>query len=132
MENILIKYFGFKKILSIFPELYNYQQYAPLILRLSVGLIFLGDGWQDIKKKNGIKLLNTSTGSLKIISGLALVFGIYTQLWALVAGLLSLFNMAVSLRDGDWQKLKYDLLMLIITLSLLFSGPGLYAIDLPL
>lgn len=130
--NIVIKYLGLNKILSIFPGLYNYREYAPLLLRASVGLVFLSDGWQDLKKKGGIKLLNILIGTLKIVSGVALIFGIYTQLWAGVAALLSLFNITLSLGDGNWQKLKYYLIIFVILISLILSGPGLYAIDLPL
>lgn len=128
----IVKYFGFNKILSIFPGLYNYREYAPLLLRASIGLVFLGDGWQDVKKRGGMKTFNIVVGSLKIVSGLALLFGAYTQLWTLIAGMLSLFNITLSIREGDWQKIKYYLIIFIILTSLLLSGPGLYAIDLPL
>ncbi|HRY62461.1 MAG TPA: hypothetical protein P5056_01690 [Candidatus Paceibacterota bacterium] len=129
---ILTKYFGFKKILSIFPELYNYAGYSPLLLRLSVGVIYFGDGLQDLKKKSGTKIFNTTLGVLKIISGLFLFFGLYAQLWAIVAICLSIFNIFLSVGEGNWQKLKYNFLILTITASLMLSGPGLYALDLPL
>lgn len=129
---IVTKYFGFNKILSIFPELYNYKEYSPLILRSSVGIIFVGDGWRDINKRGGLKIFNIIIGSLKIISGLALLFGTYTQLWALVAGGISVFNIFFCFKEGNYQKVKYYLLVLIILISILLSGPGLYSIDLPL
>jgi uncharacterized membrane protein YphA (DoxX/SURF4 family) len=132
MQDIIIKNLGLKKILSLFPELYNYSGYAPLILRFSAGVYFIGDGWEDIGKRGGIKLINILVGSLKIISGVALTIGIYTQLWAAVACVLLIFSMIISMGDGDWIKARYNFLLIVIAASLILSGPGLYAMDLPL
>lgn len=130
--NTISTSFGFKKILSLFPEIYNYSGYAPLILRLSLGVSFVGDGIEDINKKGGIKILNILVGVLKIISGIALTLGIYTQLWASVACMLLIFSMIISMGDGDWNKARYNFILTIISASLILSGPGLYAMDLPL
>jgi len=124
---------GYKKIFSIFPELYNFREFSPFILRITVAVIFMNMGWRDITKKTGWKIINFILGITKIATGVFLLVALYTQVAALFAIVLSLFKILSDLKSGEYKyNLGYHTLILVVSLSLLLTGPGTFSIDLPL
>ncbi len=124
---------GYKKIFSIFPELYNFREFSPFILRITVAVIFMNMGWRDITKKTGWKIINFILGITKIATGIFLLVALYTQVAALFAIVLSLFKILSDLKSGEYKyNLGYHTLILVVSLSLLLTGPGTFSIDLPL
>lgn len=124
---------GYKKIFSIFPELYNFREFSPFILRITVSVIFINMGWKDITKKTGWKIINFILGITKIATGIFLLVALYTQVAALFAIVLSLFKILSDLKSGEYKyNLGYHTLILVVSLSLLLTGPGTFSIDLPL
>ncbi|MCX6731524.1 MAG: hypothetical protein NTX55_00865 [Candidatus Parcubacteria bacterium] len=98
-------------MLSVFPELFNYSQIAPLIFRIALAVILIRIGY-----KNGL------IGIVQILTAVLLFLGLFTQ----IAGLLAI---------GACYKIKERKLMLLIfaiAVSLMLLGPGLFSIDLPL
>lgn len=134
-------------MLNPFPEFLNYSTIAPLLLRLVVGFIFIDLGLLKFKeeKKNWINSFETLRinpadlfvpvyGLLQIIGGIFLITGFFTQ----IASLFFIFSTGSELYI-EWkfkEILKRDmvfyLLIFVISISLLLTGAGSFAFDLPL
>lgn len=124
---------GYKKVFSIFPELYNFREFSPFILRVTLAVIFINMGWKDITRKNGWRIINFILGITKIATGIFMFIALYTQVAALFAITLSLFKILSDLKSGEYKyNLGYHTLILVVSLSLLLTGPGAFSIDLPL
>jgi len=134
-------------MLNPFPDLLVYSLLAPLILRVIVGYIFIDLGMLAFKTERerwfiSLKTLNIPSptlavkilGIIEIVGGIMLIVGFYTQVAALVLGLLTLAEAQVEYRDPAILKRSFVfyVMLLGILLSLLLSGAGAFAIDLPL
>ena len=132
---------------SVFQELLNYSLLAPLILRLVVGLIFLDLGflkfgsekarWIASFKTLGLHpadLLLSFYALIQIVGGLFLITGFLTQVATLVFVVFTGLELTVEWKVREILKrdLVFYLLIFTISLSLALTGPGAYAIDLPL
>ena len=134
-------------MLNPFPELLMYSFFAPLVLRVVLGLIFLDLGVLKFRGERERWLASfealrlrpadfflTLYGLLQIAGGIMLIIGFWTQVAALAFVIFTGIELYV-----EWQAreiLKRDmvfyLLAFVISLSLLLSGAGAYAIDIPL
>ncbi len=134
-------------MLNPFPDLLVYSLLAPFILRVVVGLIFVNLGILAFKneKKSWVTSLSTLQipkpevavkilGAIEMVGGFMLLVGAYTQIAALVLGLLTFVEAYVEYKDPTILKRNFVFysLILAILLSLLLSGAGAFAIDLPL
>jgi uncharacterized membrane protein YphA (DoxX/SURF4 family) len=134
-------------MLNPFPELLNYALLAPLLLRVVVGLIFLDLGFLKFRSEKerwmasfetlGLKptdLFVSLYGALQIIGGLMFIFGFYTQIAALFFVLATGTELYVEWKAREILKrdMVFYLLVFVISLSLLLTGAGAFAIDLPL
>jgi uncharacterized membrane protein YphA (DoxX/SURF4 family) len=132
---------------NIFPELFSFTLIAPFILRIVLGLIFLNLGSLKLgKEKLGwISSLNILkirpagffTGLLGIVEtvgGFLLILGAYTQLTALILGVISLCEMFIEYKEESILKrdFVFYLLLTAICASLLLTGAGFFAIDIPI
>lgn len=133
-------------MLSIFPELLNYSIWGIFIIRLVISftLFYLAGELIFKKQKEITQKISSETGNssfkhvwikgnlwfLSLTSFLVagfLVIGFLTQISAIIAAYL-LFNLMYVDRE---QKFFY-IVLAIISLTLLFFGPGPWSIDLPL
>jgi uncharacterized membrane protein YphA (DoxX/SURF4 family) len=134
-------------MLNPFPDLLTYSLLAPFLLRIVAGLIFIDLGtlafrgekmsWQNSLIKLRIPKPNLAVkifGAIEIAGGIMLILGFYTQIAALVLALFTFAETYVEYKDPTILKRNFVfyLMLLIILLSLLFSGAGAFAIDLPL
>lgn len=134
-------------MLSVFPELLNYSLLAPFLLRVVVGLIFIDLGalifrtekerWVASFETIGLRPTSFFVplyGAIQIAGGTLLLIGLWTQVAALVFALITLMELYVELRAREVLKrdLVFYLLLFTISVSLLLTGPGGYAFDLPL
>lgn len=132
-------------MVSLFPQLFVYQEVAPLILRVVLGLVFIVHGYAKFKGFSGIAEWLGSIGfkpgkfwafvllATEFFGGILLVIGLFTQLAAgLIAIIMLVAIFKVNLNKGFKGGYELDLVLLAIAVALLFLGPGLYAIDLPL
>ena len=83
--------------MPLFPTLLQYADAGFFILRLAVGVVFLYHGWPKIKNpKQMASGIGWPTGAVTLlglvesISGLALMFGVWTQLAALLLAIVML------------------------------------------
>jgi uncharacterized membrane protein YphA (DoxX/SURF4 family) len=119
-------------MLNPFPSLLVYSTLAPLILRLALGLVFLDLGYFNLKMRK-VPLLYI-TGFLEVAGAIMLFFGYYTQIAALGFALLTGIELYIEWKNENILKgdLVFYLLLFAISLSLLLSGAGAFAKDLPL
>lgn len=134
-------------MLNPFPDLLTYGLLAPFILRVVAGLIFVNlgilvfknekDRWLSsltVLKIPNPKIALKVLGAIEIAGGIMFILGFYTQLAALVLGLLTFAEAYTEYKDPLILKRNFVFytMLLAITLSLLLSGAGAFAIDLPL
>ena len=132
---------------SLLPDLFSYASLSPVILRLILGLVLLNLGWLKLhQEKNGWimfmramnvpkpRLVISTFGIIEIIGGLMFMAGLYTQSIALVFILLGAIQLFIESKEESLLRrdVVFYLLITAISLSLLLTGPGMYAIDLPL
>ena len=136
-----------ERMLSIFPFLLTYQLVAPLILRLTLGAIFVDFGWAKLGRQKTEKVAFFETIGLKpgityvwlialieIATGLLLIAGFLTQIVALIAGIIMIISIVLKKKyPTSFESSSCFLIVcMVIALSLLLTGPGFFAFDLPL
>ncbi len=134
-------------MLNPFPDLLTYSLLAPFILRVVAGLIFINLGVLLFKEEKERWFISLSTlkipnpklaikifGCIEIVGGAMFILGFYTQITALVLALLTFAETYVEYKDPAILKRNFVfyIMLLAIVLSLLLSGAGAFAIDLPL
>jgi uncharacterized membrane protein YphA (DoxX/SURF4 family) len=121
-------------MLSLFPQLFTYQELAPFILRLTAGLISIGFAYS--KLKNPAERLNFGVGLVQFCAGVLLIAGFLTQLAAGLIILAVLFDLLrpASLSQGrpGLKNYKFMIFLVAVLVALMFLGPGFFSIDLPL
>ncbi len=134
-------------MLNPFPEFLNYALLAPFLLRVVLGLIFIDLGWLTFKGERGrwkavfemlrlrpVSLFVPLYGAIQIAGGLLLLVGLWTQVAALVFAILTFAELYVEWSEGSILKrdISFYILIFVISLSLLLTGAGAYAFDIPL
>jgi len=134
-------------MLNPFPDLLTYSLLAPLLLRLTLGLIFIDLGVLKLRAEKSRWITSFETlylrpadlfvniyAFLQIIGGALLIFGLWTQIAALMFVILTGAELYIEWRMREVLKrdLTFYFLLFIISLSLLFTGAGAYALDIPL
>ncbi|MEA2112944.1 MAG: hypothetical protein U9P50_03165 [Patescibacteria group bacterium] len=127
-------------ILNPLPELLSYAFLAPLLLRLVIGFYFLEQFSNIINikyvNKTEINVSNTFKYliGLKTLAALALIIGFYTQIAVLILIVLIIFDIYLEQKTGKIKKTKIQFYTFIIAilLTLLTTGAGFFAIDMPL
>lgn len=132
-------------MLSLFPQLLDFQFFAPLILRVILGLVFIAHGYPKLKGFSGTadwldsigfkpaKFWALVLGLTEFVGGIFLVIGLFVQP---VAGLIAIVMLVaifkVKIKQGFVGGYEFELVLLAIALALMLLGAGAYAIDLPL
>lgn len=133
-------------MLNPFPDLLVLSLLAPFILRIAIGVILLKSGYTRITgggTRSAIDITNqwkTSMlspvwyiGALEAIAGGFLIVGFLTQIAALVGGLVAIKALVrKGGLAGTGRTKAFYVLMLVICVSLLLTGAGALAFDLPL
>jgi uncharacterized membrane protein YphA (DoxX/SURF4 family) len=127
-------------MLSLFPELFDFSLVAVTLLRVVAGWFFLYLGMRLVRAAWGVRnrgahiwLLGALYGLAHTVIGAFLFVGLMTQLAAGAGALLAILTYTVNTSHertrGDRQ---VQFLLAVICVSLIFLGPGLMAVDLPL
>lgn len=129
-------------------SLFVYKDFAPLLIRLMLGAAFVVHGYPKLfgrERRQGFaewleslglkpgKLWAFLSGGGEFFGGIALIFGLYTQ----VAAILIAINMLVAMWKAKWGQVGFaadggweiDLAYLVMALSLLLSGAGVWSLD---
>ena len=137
-------------MMNPFPTLLAFGLVAPLILRVTLGGIFVIEGYKHLtsgreqrrvllesKLGDVAKTAVWISGGLEMLMGTFFIIGFLTQLVAILAGLSSIKVLYRKWRRSELAALEpYSpmlyLLIVAISLSLLFSGAGFLAVVRPL
>lgn len=134
-------------MLSPFPVLLSFGLLAPFLIRVLLGIFFVRYGWFKIGKGRGEKIVFFEkaglhpgnifvliSGITEIVGGIMLILGLYTQVAAIVLSLIIFGAVIIKFRRPTILTADMDFYILLFatTLSLLFSGAGAFAFDLPL
>lgn len=114
---------------SLFPELFNFSFIAPFALRIALGATFANNGFNIILRKN--KISQRVFGGIIFLSGLFLVIGLFVQAVSLAISLIIIIDSVVYYKQND-KNLSEMFIKLAIAVSLILTGPGIFALDLPL
>jgi uncharacterized membrane protein YphA (DoxX/SURF4 family) len=136
-------------ILNPFPDLLTYSLFAPTILRIIFGVYLImfgyGKAMTKITDTGTVVLDNTKKpfpsptalrilGVIELVVGICFILGLGVQIASIIAILIFLFGMILYDKFNPPKKLSRSILFLflMIAVSLLLSGAGHLAIDLPL
>lgn len=134
-------------MLNPFPELLTYSFFAPFILRVVVGLIFLDLGMLKFKGEKERWLASFETlnlkpadlllslyASLQILGGILLLIGLWVQVAALAFVIFVGTELYIEWKAREILKrdLVFYILIFTISLTLLITGAGAFAVDIPL
>ncbi|MDP3996600.1 MAG: hypothetical protein Q8P86_02830 [bacterium] len=121
-------------MLNTFPDLLTYGFFAPTILRLTVGAWFIYEGFQLFREESEERrLLQGFIATLQVAGGILLFVGFFTQVTALTLAVITASNIFMGREDmKEREKRIVRLLALSILVSLILTGAGNLAFDLPL
>lgn len=134
-------------MLNPFPDLLIYSTLGPLVLRVLVGIIFIDLGY--LKFKSERKTWETAFNTfgirpadfflpiyalIQIVGGAMLFIGAWTQIAALILAIFTGIELFIEWKEGNILRrdLVFYILVFSICLSLLLTGAGAFAFDIPL
>jgi uncharacterized membrane protein YphA (DoxX/SURF4 family) len=110
-------------MLSLFPQLFFLEQFAPFILRLVLGAIFIARGSSKIFMKDD--KLKMAAGGIELLGAVLVLAGFLTQLGAI----LLIADRAVAIWKTKFSEL--NIILIAIAVCLIVLGPGFLSIDYP-
>ncbi|MES3006100.1 MAG: DoxX family protein [Patescibacteria group bacterium] len=134
-------------MLNPFPELLDFGILAPTLIRVAVAVFFINFGWNKLTKEREHKatffesiglrpagVYVTLLGIFQIVAGVCLIVGVFTQVFAIICATIALVSYIIKKRHPEMLFTPSSIyaLLFIMALSLVFSGAGLPAVDLPL
>jgi uncharacterized membrane protein YphA (DoxX/SURF4 family) len=132
-------------MLSVFPHILFLSPFSATLLRAAAGIIFLMLAWNHCtrrKELSDVPFIVVGRGgwipllasTLETLVGIALIAGVYTQVAALVGALLALKSFVWHRQYPQFFPLSRTTaaLLFVICVSLLVTGAGPFAFDLPL
>jgi putative oxidoreductase len=136
----------FNNLFNVFPDFLNYGLLAPTILRIILGVIVINLGYLKIRseKERWIELFETLNfrpahiflkvaSFVEIVGGIMLIIGAYTQVVALIFAITYVCEAILDYEEESLVKrnLPFYILLCAISVSLLLTGAGLFAVDIP-
>ena len=121
--------------LSLFPYLLSYQQLAPFIIRIVLGITLAYFGYNKILGKGQSSGSNSKIyGYVEVIIAIFLIIGLWTQLAAMLNALILVIKLGFKIKEKKFltDGVNYYILLLTMCISLIFTGAGFLAIDYPL
>ncbi len=135
-------------MLNPFPDLLTYSLLAPFVLRVTLALILLSIAYMHLTKE---RLSGTASrlrtemgglgtyviwylGTIELIAGISLLVGFLTQIGAIlgiIAG-IELFFLRKRYTTITPHHKSFYVLIIVMSFSLLLTGAGAIAFDLPL
>ncbi len=112
-------------MLSYFPELLYLAPFAGLLIRIAVAVILGKIALENLRKED---IWTRASGVVTGLAALFLFVGALTQPMALIA----ILTLIESLARGSSTPKSTLWLTLVMSITLLITGPGPFAFDLPL
>lgn len=135
-------------MLSLFPFLFDYGILAITVLRITLGGIFVWFAYTKVFRERAeriaffekiglspaVPFFIIVTG-IEFVAGVLLVIGLFTQGAAIAVGALMTLATIIKWRTPNalpYNTIEFYILLAIVSSSLVFLGPGIFAFDLPL
>ena len=120
-------------MLSTFPSLLSWSQFSPFLIRITLGTILIFWAYRVLADKS-IDSQNKIIGIIEAISGIMLVIGLWSQIAALIVTVDLVIRLVGKIRNKAFltDGVNYYLVLLVMALSLMVTGAGFWAFDLPL
>lgn len=133
-------------MLNTFPYLLSYSSFAPLLLRLAAGTYILILAYENLENKwpERLRLFKVAglkpawffallIASIKLAGGVLLIAGAVTQVTSISLAVLMLMTIFVKIKNPELisRDLHMYILLLVILISLIFTGAGNIAADYP-
>ncbi len=122
-------------MLSLFPSLLTYGRLGPFIIRGVLGITLAYFGYLKIMNRGRSSGSNSVRyGIVEVFISAFLIIGLYTQLAALINALILVIKLVFKAKQKALfsDGINYYVLLLVMAISLLFTGAGAFAFDLPL
>lgn len=126
----------------MFPQLEHFTDYALILLRLMVGLVFVDSGYRDLSAP-GARSQNLGVpkgfvvflGAAELLGGIAVIIGFLTQLAAIGLILIMLGALQKKIfiwKTGFWGKdglgWSYELILISMLLVILCTNGGRFVL----
>ena len=132
-------------MLSLFPQILFLTPFSATLLRVTAGVVFLLIAWDHIGRREELSRIDffiigrgiwipVLSAIIEFAIAAALIAGIYTQLAALFGALAALKFFVWKSRYSALIPLSRtaSALLFVICVSVVFTGAGIFAFDLPL
>jgi len=129
-------------MLTIFPQLLDYAFPATAVLRFVIGIIFIIEGKRNFQKSAVSSApvpqkkvaIRKAHAIIEVVGGSLVFIGLFTQIVCIVLSLSLLVRMYAEYKtkQEDKRVCSFYVLLFFTTVSLLFFGPGMLALDYPL
>jgi len=133
--------------LNPFPDLLVLSLFSPFILRIFIGLLFINLGFLKLTKEKqrwvasfeALRIKKASylvgvAGTLEFVGGFFLLLGFYTQIVALVFLIITFLEIFAEKRESTLltRDIFFYIMIFVVLVSLMLTGAGLFALDMPL
>lgn len=120
-------------MLSLFPSLLTYQMLSPLLVRLVLGAIIIHLAYKVLRHGH-LDTKNKILAYFEVLLGILLVIGLFVQGAAIFVALIFLIRIIGKIQKRAFLSdgINYYLILFVLALTLLVSGAGFLAFDLPL
>lgn len=132
-------------MLSLFPQILFLAPFGTTLLRIAAGAVILLLAWKHFREREklaGVPFVIIGKGAwipllaalVELATAAGLILGIYTQAAAIFGMLLALKSIVWKRRYPAFFPLSQtaSFLLFVICLSILITGAGVFAFDLPL
>lgn len=132
-------------MLTLFPQILFLAPFSATLLRIAAGIVFISVAWMHYDRREELakeKFILIGHGMwipllaalVEVATAVMLIAGAYTQAAAIVGALLALKQFIWKKRYPHFFPLSRSTsaLLFVICLSLIFTGAGIFAFDLPL
>ncbi len=113
-------------MLSVFPEILFLSPVAPFLIRLALAALFAHAAWNHVQRTEAASRV---LSLFEVAAGVALAVGAWTQPAALLGAIIAIVYL---FQPAPTYQKSTVLLALVMCLSLIFTGAGAFAFDLPL
>ena len=120
-------------MLTPFPSLLSWSLISPLIIRITLGIVLAYWGYKALRDSAGTPG-KKAIGIVDVVVGLMCIIGFFTQIAAMIAALGLIVRIIERIKNRAFITvgINYYLIVLVLALSLIVTGAGIWAFDLGL
>lgn len=119
----------------------KYYDWAPLLLRIGVGVVFIITGWGKLTGIEGTQgffgqlgiplpgLMAWVVALVEFFGGLMVLLGAYVRVPALLLAFIMVVALFTTKLGGEFSAARLDLMLLLMNVSIAILGSGKYSVD---